>query len=615
MIAIDTETWRIAPGRLAPRMVCVSYADHDKSGVLAREQGLGYMLRRLDTDERFVGANISYDFAVIAAATYPRERLHYLRRIFAAYDEGRVHDVQVREQLHNIALGRFKFDPDTGRPPRYSLAALVERHFGEQVDGKGPDAWRTRYHELDGLPITEWPTEAVEYSRLDAVYTLRVYGAQADRGDPSPDEAAQTRAAWALHLMGCWGLRTDPVKVAALRKEHETEIDRLRASLASAGLLRPTGSKNMAAIKARVAAALGDEAPKTKTGQVATDRETLESTGDGDLEALARLVHAEKFLATYVCALEEGRDVPINPRWRVLVETGRTSCARPNLQNLPKKGGVRAAFVPRPGHVFALCDYSIAELRALAQILLWEFGESAMARAFQAGRELHLEVAAEILGVDYEEAMRLHADGVEEVKDARQLAKVANFGLAGGMGADALSDWAWSSYKVRIPPERAQTLKQAWLRRFPEMRQYFARVAEAVEYGGGAARITQAVSGRVRGGCRYTQACNSPFQGIVADFSKAALYRVTKECFTEPESPLWTCRPVIFVHDEIGIECPSDRAPEAAERLAEIMIEEGERACPDIPILAEPVLTMSLSTDAEPVRDGAGRLGVWRPEP
>jgi DNA polymerase I-like protein with 3'-5' exonuclease and polymerase domains len=66
---------------------------------------------------------------------------------------------------------------------------------------------------------------------------------------------------------------------------------------------------------------------------------------------------------------------------------------------------VRECFVPRRGYVFAQADYGILELRALAQVLLAMFGKSAMAEALQAGRELHLEMAARLLSIPYEEAV------------------------------------------------------------------------------------------------------------------------------------------------------------------------------------------------------------------
>jgi hypothetical protein len=112
------------------------------------------------------------------------------------------------------------------------------------------------------------------------------------------------------------------------------------------------------------------EPPRTEKGRVSTARLTLEESGDPVLEELATLANPSKLLSTYVPALLRGTKVPINARYNVLVASGRTSCGSPNLQNPPREGGVREAFVPRPGFLFASVDYDTLELRTLAQALL-----------------------------------------------------------------------------------------------------------------------------------------------------------------------------------------------------------------------------------------------------
>jgi hypothetical protein len=42
---------------------------------------------------------------------------------------------------------------------------------------------------------------------------------------------------------------------------------------------------------------------------------------------------------------------PVHARYRCLIRTGRTACAGPNLQQAPRDGLVRHAFVPSPGHL------------------------------------------------------------------------------------------------------------------------------------------------------------------------------------------------------------------------------------------------------------------------
>lgn len=72
------------------------------------------------------------------------------------------------------------------------------------------------------------------------------------------------------------------------------------------------------------------------------------------------------------------------------------------------------------------------------------------------------------------------------------------------------------------------------------------------------------LTGRVRAGLSYTEARNTPFQGLAADGAKLALYRLWKEGH----------RIVAFVHDEIVVEVPEARAKEAQVEIERIMVEE-----------------------------------------
>jgi DNA polymerase I-like protein with 3'-5' exonuclease and polymerase domains len=141
------------------------------------------------------------------------------------------------------------------------------------------------------------------------------------------------------------------------------------------------------------------------------------------------------------------------------------------------------------------------------------------------------------------------------------------------------------------------------------MRRYFDYIGKLVEMPG--AKITQLRSGRIRGDVGYTDGCNTLFQGLGADAAKSALFDVCRACYADPRSPLWDCRPVNFVHDEIIAEAPEHRAAEAAEELSRIMVATARRWLPDVRITAEPVLARRWSKNAESVRDASGRLIPW----
>ena len=240
-------------------------------------------------------------------------------------------------------------------------------------------------------------------------------------------------------------------------------------------------TKNMAALRARVIAAYGgeDAAPKTAKGAVSTAREDLLKpanthvlewvekaeaeiaksrqeaglpplTADEAADMARRLsedagkafgvaaeqvynwlvLHAvgersgvEKVLNTYVPVLLQGTQYPITPTFNELVASGRTSSVNPNLQNPPRKGGIRECFVPRRGYYYAFCDYSFIELCTLAQSCLEMFGWSDMADAINAGLDPHLDMAASMLGIDYAEALARKKQKDAEIAEYRQLSK------------------------------------------------------------------------------------------------------------------------------------------------------------------------------------------------
>ncbi len=77
-------------------------------------------------------------------------------------------------------------------------------------------------------------------------------------------------------------------------------------------------------------------------------------------------------------------------------KTGRMSCSRPNLQQIPRNAEYRRCFVARSGHMLVKCDFSQIELRIAAKVT----GDTRMLTASHKGEDLHTLTAARILGVE-----------------------------------------------------------------------------------------------------------------------------------------------------------------------------------------------------------------------
>jgi len=309
--------------------------------------------------------------------------------------------------------------------------------------------------------------------------------------------------------------------------------------------------------------------------------------------------------------LRKGVCQPIHCRFG-LADTGRTTCSNPNLQNLRRFPGIRECVVPREGYVFAQADYPQLELYTLAEACYRLVGFSELGEALKAGTDPHLALAAQILGISYEEAKANKKR--HDVDQARQTAKVANFGFPGGLGPKRLVHFAWKSYKVVITEDQARELRAQWLKRWPEMVLYFKYISDRQT--DDEITIVQLVSERVRSGCSFTAACNSNFQGLGADISKSAFYEVVRRCYVKtPGSALFGSRAVNFVHDEIILE--SEDLPQAdavAKELARLMVESANRYLVNVPMKLEklePLLMRVWSKEAVPVFSDSGGLVPW----
>lgn len=601
IVAFDTETELIEPGILAPRIVCLqTYTTAEGAQLHAHRDAVTVFLSYVKQGYTFVGHNVAFDLGVLCAAGLS------VAEVFRLFDSGRIRCTQIRETLDAIAEGDLN-------ERKLSLDAIAQARLGCPPLDKGEDGWRTRYGLLRDTPIEEWPERARAYALADPEVTYRVFMAQAD-GAALPDEQPQTRAAFVLHLMGIWGIRTDRRELDRVEEALKVRLSVAEETARAAGFIRPNGTKDTKAIKAAVEAAyarLDLEVPRTEKGAVSTDHETLARTDDPALIAIGELTHVQKMLNTYVEAYRAGQDHAMNATWVPLVASGRTASRAPNLQNPPRNGGLRECLVPRKGWAFISVDYDFLELRTLAQSCLDLLGHSALADAIRAGEDPHLSMAAEILGITYEEALARKKE--PQVKDARQLAKAANFGLPGGLGADNFREYAWATYRVKLSPSEATQLIDTYHRRWPEIRRFFAHVKRLA--GAGGATLTLPRIGRVRGDCGFCDGCNYFFQGPAASGAKESLYRVSRACYAEPESPLYGCRPVLFVHDEIIIEAPLDRVDAAGRELARIMRDTMvEVATPDVPSGASPAAMLCWTKAAEAVFDADGKLIPWQPK-
>lgn len=249
-------------------------------------------------------------------------------------------------------------------------------------------------------------------------------------------------------------------------------------------------------------------------------------------------------------------------------ETGRLSCAGPNLQQVPRDKMFRILFPARKGYTMVVADYSQVELRVAADLSQ----EPAMMDAINRGMDLHTATAC----------LMLNKDANEITKSERQSSKIANFGLLFGAGPGTLLKQAIAQYGVEWTEQEAKTIVQQWHAAYPGLRKWQLETGE---------RQTKAIftkSGRRRlcmtdRSGKFTTRINTEVQGTAGDITKGALVRIWKYLRTyQGEARLVGC-----VHDEILLEVKDEHVDQWKERLVKAMENAGKALITSVPITAE----------------------------
>jgi DNA polymerase-1 len=645
LFGFDCETYLFQPGLPAPRLVCGSWSDGQRSKIGAAPAVVKFFRWALENSHHLVGVHQAFDVTVLAA--YDPSLLPL---IFKAGNAGQFHCVAVREALHDIAIDKLFIDYRTGKSfakgedmgGRYSQKILMDRHFGIDISAeKEGDAVRFKFASLDGLPIEEYPAEFRDYMLRDASRPVDIFNKQSTHKNLH-DEPAQVRSTIAIALMCAWGFRTDPDYIEWLEKEVDGAWNATREEFGKLGVFRSDGSKDMTRLREMVIAAYNGDPPMTKGGAkskpaVSTDRDTLLDSGDPALERLGAAGKNDKRKTVYIPALKTGIHVPVTPEFNNLVATGRVSS---DWQQAPQKGGIREGVIARPGKVNGSLDYGGLELRTMSQRAIYRVGFSKMAEFINKGKCPHAHVVATILSKPYEVIEPVAKTAHKALRD---IGKILNFGCGGGAGGGAIAYNAKTKENIRfclvmgkaqkcgvrkvpvkiqgkikrvcsVCVDTAKALIEVWKRAWPEQGQLFALASRLTSRGTRVESVTFG-SKRVRGGCGYSQWLNNEFQGAGGDGMKAAMWAIQEESYTDRHSPLWGSRILLNIHDELWIESPDEpeRRHDAQFRAAEIMVSEMNKVTPDVKNECKPALARRMFKAADTVFDKQGLLKPWWP--
>ncbi len=260
--------------------------------------------------------------------------------------------------------------------------------------------------------------------------------------------------------------------------------------------------------------------------------------------------------------LKDVEDGYVYPAWRVVgAETGRMSCANPNMQNVPVRTDptYRTFFPAKPGHVVQVSDVSQQEPGFNALLS----GDRVLLDEIERGIKGH-QVTADLFGVDYDTG------------------KAINLGLNYGM-----TEWGLSA-TVGISKDAASDGIRARDRRYRTLTAWRkSQISKARRQ-----YKVHTVTGRPVWVNPYNQsgqwernAQNGPIQGSAADHTKLALVKLHQMCADVGLEFSVTH----IVHDEIVQQAPIEHAEQYANLLQSAWEEATRELAPGINITVDVV--------------------------
>ena len=548
-LAVDTETTSVRPtwanlvgislswqaGRAVYIPVAGPLGAKTLPVELVREKLAGILA---DPKIEKIGQNLKYDIIVLEKSDMPLA--------------GTMFDTMLAAYVLDAGRGSFGLD---------SLAAEILNHKCipySEVAGKGKNQ-----RKMNEVPVEQVAVYAAEDADVALRLSDKLRAELAAEGLDDLFGKIEMALMPVLAKMEQNGVRVDPDELNRQKIELSKQADVLHDRIIQAAGVRfnPDSPKQLAEI-------LFDKLhlpilKRKKTGP-STDVSVL--TELAGLHEVPQLVleyrQVAKLLSTYLVGLGECIH-PATGRVHTSFNqtgtaTGRLSSSDPNLQNIPIRTElgrrIRAAFVAEEGNVLISADYSQVELRILAHLC----GDETMIAAFEADRDIHRIVAAEVFGVQVGAV----------TPDQRARAKTVNFGIIYGQTAFGLAK------TLHIGRAEAKEFIDSYRERFGRIQEFLAEcVAQArtngwVETLAGRRRRIEGFDSKnpQRRALAERLAINSVVQGSAADLIKIAMINIHRRLADENRPS----RMLLQIHDELLFETPA----EAADADSAIITEE-----------------------------------------
>ncbi len=493
--------------------------------------------------------------------------------------------------------------------PDKSLEHLVKRELkGDIVSYMNHwkkatgDKWKA------GEPVTLEELKNRNGGDIDATFQImEIYSKALEREGLTKLMKFEMRNLKVLTYMEFQGVKIDQKNYKLLKKQYEDKIEdckfRLKRLLGDINLNSPTQLRNKLFEELNLPIIKRTPPP---ANQPSTDEDTLIKLSKlgglnkevkNVLNALLEHRNVDKLYNTYITSLTKKglmkSDGRVHPNFKIFgTVTGRLSCTKPNLQQIPREGDIKLMFTSGfKNGVIIQGDYSQAELRILAHYSK----DKALIQAFRSGRDIHQEVAAKVFRKDYDKV----------TPQERKFTKQVNFGIVYLISVKGLAE------KLNCSETRSQRLINDWFKEFPEAKKWINKTKmKVVDYG-----YTENIFGRKRrffgtdpntskGRENQRQGVNAPIQGGAGDLTKW----VGTKLYYEMRKKGLEAKLIINVHDAVMVDSPKKEAKHVIKLMRNIAIN------PPIELLVPLVMDIKMGPNWGELIDIKGKVQtdqVW----
>lgn len=598
MIAWDTETRNFRWWENSAFLVSWDTGEGGKAAPLTgpgTHEGREHVLTALHQHDEHALANVKFD------AHMMREATGY--DLFAEVKPENIHDIVMQSRLLNgskrASHGLDELSVDLLGPEAMEGESAMEAAYREMTgrenmhhEGAYYDVWKTHPHLVD------------KYAADDATHTLAIHAIQHPQIKEDPKLHAlyqlEQRVTKVLYRAEESGIRVDPSAVSRLDTHYREREVQARHDLDSTLGFVPEGDGSSELLRDGLVKAGVQLRERTPTGELAVNRQALAPFADHPaVAALFEWRRVKKFQSTYLEAVRD-REVVHPSINQAEAWTGRMAYRSPNLQNLPKRSEtgadenlmIRSAFVPRPGMEFVIVDFEAIEMRLLAHFLGVQayrdevaHGDPHAKTAFAAMAQLGL-----VEGLTVEDFGKATAN-----RGIRDGAKQVTYGICYGGGGPVVRDtWNREMAKIGrsdlvIDLDQARQVRKAITGAIPGFKEFTASPWKGKSYPKGtiykqleaSMEFVQRDEGHVPYGYVRTLGGRKQWikmekayvglsgliQGSAADVMKYAAVNVYDAM--KPHG----AQPILFVHDELVVECERGHGAELLPEIREAMID------------------------------------------